>query len=268
MTNVATMYYPAPDEAAVLVNHRIATHHEDMHAMGVRVGVLFARNDTGPAVKLHGNACHATIRVVSHKDRVTKGYDAEMVIDARSWEEFEGRRRLALVAHELKHLVLVKKVDPDTKQAAVQFDDGGRPKLKTRPGDWTAGDGFAEIVAEFQDDAIEFFNIRTAWKLAESAKLNGPAEPEPSLLDVARDVAREHFGDGVTVSMAERFKEAGNGVATVAGTRSGVDAAADGGRVEDDANAGPGDDFGFGPSNSRFDRRTEGASYDERTNGI
>ncbi len=250
---MGTMYYPAGNDVALLVNNRISTHHDDMHKVGVRVGVLMATNDSGPAVKLHGAACNATIRVVAHRDRVTKGYDAEMVIDARNWEDFSHRQRLALVAHELKHLILVKKVDRETKAQRVQFDDGGRPKLKCRPGDWDAGDGFAEIVAEFGEDAIEYTNMRSAWRLADQAKeLGVVAKAESSLLG--------NIEEGED-----------DGHEPPAGPRSGDSEAAAGGTDEDD-------DFGFGPDEHTgptdptkslaYDEREEGPSYDERTWGI
>lgn len=211
-----TTYEPAPHDVAAVVNARMASHHEDMRGVGVRVGVLMAENPKGPAVKLHGAPCNATIRVVPHKDRVTKGYDAEMLIDRRNWDGFTPRQREALVAHELKHLMLVKKRDRDTGHMRIQFDGGGRPKLKTRPGDWDAGDGFAEIVAEFGEDAVEFHNIKSCWKLADQAREIGLPEPAPTLLDglTMEIVTTDGAGSSQSVTVTgETFKRATDEIA-------------------------------------------------------
>lgn len=190
-------YSPDNGTVGAMVTERLRKAHPDMHAIGLRVGVLFAENGGEPAVKHGGYPASATIKVVSHKDRVTKGYDAEMVIDSGVWDDLNDRQRASLVAHELHHLQLVVKVDKETKRRLIQYDDGGRPKLKTRPGDWNAGDGFAYIVAEFGDDAIEFRNIRSAWSMAEAAKaldVRAP-QPEPSLLDTVPDGDEDGPGD-------------------------------------------------------------------------
>jgi len=273
---MATTYFPAPDIIAVMVNQRMESHKPLMHHHGVRIGILFAQNDKGPAVKLHGAACNATIRIISHKDRVTKRYDAELVIDERNWDGFSDRQRQALIAHELEHLELVQKIDPDTKVKRVQYDEGGRPKLKLRPGDWDVGDGFASVVAEFGKDAVEYFNIDLAYRTAEYAREMGPPKPEPTLLDGVTVEVRTTGTDGKATSATltgETFSRvsnrltqgATNGNEASAGPRSSVDAVADGGEVKHDDDS---DDYGFGPSNPRFDERCEGASYDERTNGI
>jgi hypothetical protein len=166
-----------------MVRERIKEAHEDMHRHGVRVCVLMATSDKGHAVKHGGYPANATVSVVPLKDRVTKGYDAEIIVDQLAWDGLRPRQRLALIAHEVNHLRLVRKKDKFSGMLVVQVDDIGRPKLKTVPGDWNAGDGFRTIVREFGDDAIEFANIRAAWAFAEQAAKDGPEEPEPSLLD-------------------------------------------------------------------------------------
>lgn len=176
-------YSPAPDHVARLVQERLRDAHPEMFAVGVRVGVLMALAEDGPAVRHGGYPAAATVRVVPHKDRVTKGYDAEMVIDQDVWDGLRPRQQQALISHELAHLVLVQKVDQKTGQGKPQFDWGGRPKLRTRPGDWSAGDGFGEIVREFGEDAIEFENLKRCYHHAESHREAGEREAEDAAAD-------------------------------------------------------------------------------------
>lgn len=239
---MSTTYSPAPDVVALMVNQRLAKAHPELHRVGVRVGVLMAWNPDGVALKHHGNAANATIQVVKHKDRVTKGYDAEMCIDQTRWDDFRPRQRAALIAHELKHLELVQKADPETGEIKPVYDDGGRPKLKTRPGDWDAGDGFAEIVAEFGNDAVEFHNIKSCWMLAEQAREIGEAQAEEAALrTLGEDEADEEGEDEeeddphiITIPprMAERFAERVKNE-TISRPGSGVTAVADGEQTED-----------------------------------
>lgn len=247
---MGTSYSPAPDEVAALVQQRLRKSHPDLWGVSVRVGVLMAWNPDAPAVKHGGYPCNATIKVVSHKDRVTKGYDAELVIDQLCWDGFRPKQRLALIAHELRHLELVLKLDKETGQQRVQLDDGGRPKLKTRPGDWNAGDGFADVVAEFGEDAVEYHNLKNCWRRADEAKEEGPSLPGPTLLDGVEvvtdggEVISKAGADGFTklppgafgtdpslslsFRLGNQFKERANGHEAPAGPGSQAQPAGDG----------------------------------------
>lgn len=144
--------------------------HEELHAAGVKIGVLMAHNPEGPAVKHHGSPARATIKVIPLKDRLTKGYDAELLIDQAEYDIMRPAHLNALIDHELSHLAVVVKL------GAVQRDDLGRPKLRAVPGDWDAGDGFASVVARHGDYASEFENLRRAMARAELAKAEGEVE--------------------------------------------------------------------------------------------
>lgn len=180
---MATTYSTAGAAVRRLIEDRIATACPDLQRVGARIGVLFAYNPSGPAVKHGGYAASATIRIVPLKDRVVKNYDAEMLIDSTVWESLQPRQRIALIAHELQHLKPVRRRDRVTGAMTDVFDDIGRPRLRTVPGDWNAGDGFRDIVKEFGDDAIEYDSIRRAWANADGARQAGPDEPEPALFD-------------------------------------------------------------------------------------
>src|SRR5207237_2850403 len=101
---------------------------------------LFAYNPDGPAIKHHGSPARATIKVVALKDRLTKGYDAELLIDEAEYNQMRPEHINALIDHELCHLALA------LKKGKIVLDDLGRPRLKTIAADWDAGDGFAAVV--------------------------------------------------------------------------------------------------------------------------
>lgn len=171
---MATVYSVATDDDDITgyVRDRLRSHHQEMAELGVRVGVLWAENEDGDALTHGGYPAAAKIKVVPQRDRITKGYDAELLVDRKWWEDESPRRRRALVAHELRHLKLAKK---DIRGAMrVQYDDNGRPKLKTVPGDWNGGDGFYEIVREFGADAVEYLNALSVWAKADGAERAGP----------------------------------------------------------------------------------------------
>jgi hypothetical protein len=170
---VATCYSEADPTVTGIVAARIKAAHLDFDRHGVRVGVTMAYNPAGPGVKAGGYPAAAMVKVVPQKDRIRKLIDAEIIVDETVWEGLNPRQRVALIAHELAHLKLVKRLNKDTGMFDVVADDNGRPKLKTVPGDWNAGDGYRAIVAEFGDDAIEYDNLRRAWANADGAKRGG-----------------------------------------------------------------------------------------------
>src|SRR5262249_5260095 len=112
------------------------------------------------------------VKPVPLKDRLTKGYDAELLIDEDKWKDLSKDQQAALLDHELTHLRLVMTEDEETGKEKVQEDDIGRPKLRTVKGDWNVGGGFAAVVARHGENAIEFVNARRAEALAMAA-LNG-----------------------------------------------------------------------------------------------
>lgn len=174
-----TTYTLADDKTTAAVLKVMRQHHQPLDLAGVKVGVLIAYNPDGPAVKHGGYPARATVRVVPLKDRLTKGYDAEMLIDQMELDLMRPEHLNALVDHELTHLELVmKKVKPPKgKKVEAEFivarDDLDRPKLKTRLGDWNAGDGFKEVVQRHGDYAPEFENIQRAKAAADAAKAEG-----------------------------------------------------------------------------------------------
>jgi hypothetical protein len=176
------IYWKADEEIQKKLTLAMDQWHHDLAKANVRIGIIMAANPKdGPAVSHGGYPALATIKIVPLKDRITKGYDAEMLIDATFWKTTTDETRMALLDHELSHLELKKPkerkpekkkhhdeepVDPedDDTIAGQSFlvDDIGRPILKTKKGDWNVGDGFAEVVRRHGVHAIERVNIKNA----------------------------------------------------------------------------------------------------------
>lgn len=124
--------------------------------LGVAVDVLVAHaardkegRPKGPAVKLHGVACLATIQVTSLKDRVAGLGDCRIVLDADRWDDLDDARRRALIDHELTHLV--PQLDAE---GGPKTDDAFRPCLKLRTHDFDLG-GFWSVVERHKAAAPE-----------------------------------------------------------------------------------------------------------------
>lgn len=123
----------------------------------------------------------AHIRPVPLKDRLTKEYDAELVIDGAEYEQLRPGQREALLDHMLSGIDTVDRGedDPDEDQGegaskvTWRVDDLGRPKLKTVIGDWHAGPGYAEVVARHGTDAIEYELLSRCKARADAARREG-----------------------------------------------------------------------------------------------
>jgi hypothetical protein len=170
-----TTYQKADDDVTKLVADILKTNHPDLAETGVLFGVLMAENPEGDAVKHGGYPALACVKVVSAKDRVSKEYDVEMLIDLRAWEEMTDRHKAAVIDHEIEHC---KRVPNTAKRVAAgelawKTDDRGRPKVRLKKGDWQVGDGFACVVARHGDYAAEYLNIQRAKAFADAAREKG-----------------------------------------------------------------------------------------------
>jgi hypothetical protein len=131
----------APAEADLIVGRMMERYHPQLRDAGVTVDCLFAfattdeNGDTiGCAVKLHGYACKAVVRVLSLKDRTVGRADVEILIDGDNWDTWSEAEKDALIDHELEHVEL--RTDKD---GLLIRDDLDRPKLRLRKHDWQFG---------------------------------------------------------------------------------------------------------------------------------
>lgn len=151
-----TTYEAAPKEVHELLKKVMKQYHPLLVKQEVRVGIIFAANEDGGAVKHGGYPCAAKIGIVSLKDRVEKNYEAELLIDHEWWKQSQVKHKEALLDHELSH------IEPkfNDKMGTYEKDDLGRPKLISVLGDWNGGDGFAKIVERHGEFAAEVINLK------------------------------------------------------------------------------------------------------------
>lgn len=172
-----TTYETAPDDVLAVVRRILNRYHPDLAETGATVGAIFASNETGPAVKLHGAAALAVVQVVSAKRRPHCDCDAEITIDASEWSQLTPQQQDALIDHEISHLrrkehsekklAKLRAENPDCP--AWKIDNLGRPVLGTVPADMTPGDAFADVIARHGLAAVEFVGAKRFNEFADAA---------------------------------------------------------------------------------------------------
>ncbi len=176
-----TVFEKAETDTTNILVDAMNRWHPNLFDAGVSIGVIMAYNESGAAVKDGGYPCLGKIKVVSSKDRIPKGYDAELLIDEREYLDLTDAQRLAMFDHYLCHLDLVplsvKELgiarSNDSQAPWWKLDDKGRPRLKLIKGDWNTGDAFAACIGRHQASAIEYVNISKAKGLADKARADG-----------------------------------------------------------------------------------------------
>lgn len=182
------IYYKADNSISGLMCEIKDKYHKDLKDCGAKIGIIMVANPGKQALMLHGKPAAATVHSVALRDRITKGYDAEIAIDAEFWKNANENTRRALLDHELSHIV-VKKVkvkkknkrkdhdDDETEleeheqqNMEIEYDDIGRPKLGIKKADYDIGDGFLTIIARYGKDAVEYQNFMTLRGMIESVE--------------------------------------------------------------------------------------------------
>lgn len=152
-------YEQADDATNERIQQIIERFHGPLHEAGVTVDCLFVhakRDDdgdpTGPALKLHGVACAAIVKINSLKLRTQGHADAEIQIDGDRWGDRDEAEQDAILDHELQHLTIVP-IGEGTNIA--KRDDLGRPRLKMRFHDHEFG-WFDAIVRRHGRSSLEW----------------------------------------------------------------------------------------------------------------
>lgn len=125
------IYDRCPDEVKERAGALIQKYHSDLKAAEVTIDYLFVSNDGDseePALKLHGYACYAVVKIVGLKERVKGCADAEIVIDRDKWDGLSAERKDALLDHELYHL----EVKRNEEDGSFKVDSHYRPQLSMK----------------------------------------------------------------------------------------------------------------------------------------
>lgn len=190
-----SIFIPADAKTEALVELAVKNWHPDLLKTETKIGTLLvlAGSENQPALKENGHQVDGTIKIVAPKDRVSKKFDVEMLIDGDEWRNDDQATRLAKVDHLLSRLEIRrrkpkknKKKHRDNPAAAhgtnaeqqahseteFQVDGEGRPRLCIRKGDWNAGYGFRTVVARHGKLAPEARNAARASVIVEEEMKN------------------------------------------------------------------------------------------------
>lgn len=145
---MSTTYTRGTKEHLELAEDVARRWHPVISRCGVTIDVLVAHEideETGevsPCLMHHGFPAAATIKIVPLKQRALKQADALLTIDGAVWDRLSKAQRLALLDHEMTHLMvaadaggLVTIDGAGTMIGTAKLDDQGRPKLRMRQHD-------------------------------------------------------------------------------------------------------------------------------------
>lgn len=141
----------------------IASYYSDLKECEVKITYLYAfaaRNKDGEpkgdAIKTSsGLPALAKVERTNLKDRVLGKADVVMSIDGDKWKCLSSDRQVALIDHELYHIVVRR-----DKEMNVLSDDIGRPLVEMRKHDWEIT-GFKEIAKRHGDSSIEVVGAKS-----------------------------------------------------------------------------------------------------------
>ena len=151
-----TTYEKCDGQTIQLLGQLIGKYHSPIKEAAVTFDLVFASKEDKdgnplPAVKLHGVAASAKVKITTLEDRARGIADVKIVIDRNQWNSAKPETRAAILDHELTHVTL---------KDEGEEDDLGRPKLKLRDHDWIAWgfDSIVERYKEFSPDYIAFYD--------------------------------------------------------------------------------------------------------------
>ena len=152
---MAKKYEKADVEVMGLIQHCLDSWHDDLVNADVRIGAQMVSTDgDGPAITKNGFGCSAYVRCLATDERLHIPFDALITLDAVVWEKMTEKERIALLDHEITHLVLKRK-----KNDQVKLHLDGRPIMGCRGHDFEVT-GFASIIQRHRGHAIETKNVK------------------------------------------------------------------------------------------------------------
>ncbi len=175
-----TIYEKATPAINDLVLQVMESYHPQLLDEKLRVATTVVRrfegadnDEAAPALKHHGAQANAVIRKVTTRRRVLVQHDVELELDGLVWDGLKPDSRVALLDHELNHVVLVT----DKSDRPVR-DDLGNLKIRLRPDEVTFT-GFFAVIARHGKAAIEAQSFERLYPLylssLESATRRGAA---------------------------------------------------------------------------------------------
>ena len=165
---MAITYTQAPASIVALLQSTLEKYHPELHKVGLTVGCLIALrvhdDEDVHALMRSGYPIDAKIGITSLVDRARGLPDAKLLIDGLEWNKASDRQRIALLDHELEHLILPQQ-KPSKKEphrSGPKYDDLSRPVLKMKPHDWMLA-GFKDVAERHQQHSHEIRQFQ-AWR--------------------------------------------------------------------------------------------------------
>jgi hypothetical protein len=170
-----TTYAVAPEEVTVSLLGRVLKSQprfDPIRENDLRIEILKAiRTDGKPAVRHHGAAALAQIKIVGAEERSTGGPDVRIKIDWARWLDLGPKSREAILAHELYHVEFAK-----TNEGNLKRDDYDRPIVRLIPDDWSIT-GFKEVADWYGEDSIEKRSFNTLGEILSQATFDFKDDP-------------------------------------------------------------------------------------------
>lgn len=158
-----TTYETCDQAVDAMASQLIHDHHCDLFLASVRVGIIFAHNAAGPAIKIAGFPRTDRVRVVPLRDRANGLPDAQILIDKVWWLQTNEAQHRAMMDRALSHLTVVKATEKDVAKGdnigPYKADDLGRPVLKFRHCDYSTS-GFYDVIERHPQISAEVEELK------------------------------------------------------------------------------------------------------------
>lgn len=161
---MGNIYFKANEEHHKIAYRVMSKYHPELSKSRIQLGLLItlSNKEDQPAIK---DGAYGIIKIVPVKDRVTKNFDVEIIVDGDIWEK-KPHLRDPLIDHLLSKLE-IKKPKPkkgekpkNDEEDDFLTDDIGRPLIKMRKCDLNAVSGFSEVASRHGDISIEILQLR------------------------------------------------------------------------------------------------------------
>lgn len=189
---MATTYVEAEQDVIDLANEVIDQYYPDIRRCSPEpvISILMAENEDGNALKKFGAGVVAMIKRSTKEDKAENGPDLRILIDAGKWANASERRRMAIMAHEIRHV----EIQWQPGGMLPKIHDYGRPKIKLIPDDWVLT-GFSAVARWFGDDAVEVQAVRSVHESLKQLGLPFMDADQSAVIDRVAQLDREAEAD-------------------------------------------------------------------------
>jgi hypothetical protein len=169
---MGNIYFKANDAYLALAYDVMKKFHYDLNKAKVQLGLIITmsnKEDT-PALK---DGVQGIIKVVPVKDRITKSFDLELIVDGEFWKAKQELRESLIdyLLNKVEVKRVKKKAKGDNKEEPdYMHDEVGRPVIKMRKCDICAVSGFMESIGRHGDKSIEMMQLTEIMNRISAAK--------------------------------------------------------------------------------------------------